>query len=176
MPSGTDLLDELAAVLREVGASARVRPERIVRSTLYDLDYHVALIACVFSIIAGDKAVSHHRVVAHWLKILQFIAGRPTLLVDFQIWAGTRRHQDLETWQRMPRGYLGDETHDRTVELLIAGDVLAREGDELVAGSRFSELRRIYEELVISNLLKSERATISELSLTRVNKTLLKGS
>lgn len=54
MSSESDPLTELAAVLRETGASPRMRRERIVRSTLYDLDYHVALIACVFFITAGD--------------------------------------------------------------------------------------------------------------------------
>ena len=147
-------MGELSAVLREAGASARVHPERIVRSTLYDLDYHVALIACVFFIAAGDEAARSSRVVAHWLKILQFIAVRPSLLSDFQIWAGTRRHQDLEIWQRMPRGYLGDSTHERTVELLVAGGVLAREGDALVAGSRFADLRQIYDDLAAGNLVK----------------------
>ena len=176
MPSETDPVRELAAVLREAGASARVRPERIVRSTLYDLDYHVALIACVFFVAAGDETMSSHRVVAHWLKILQFIAVRPSLLFDFKIWAGTRRHQDLDTWQRMPRGYLGDSTHERTVELMVACGMLAREEDELVAGSRFADLRRIYDDLVAGNLLSSERATLLELSHTRVNKTLLQGT
>jgi hypothetical protein len=152
-----------------------VRPERIVRSTLYDLDYHVALIACVFFITARDAAATSHRVVAHWLKILQFVAVRPSLLTDFQAWAGTRRHQELDTWQKMPRGYLGDSTHDRTVELMVAGGVLAREGDALVAGSRFANLRRIYDDLVTRNLLHSERATLVELARARVNKTLLTG-
>lgn len=176
MPDESDPVRELAAMLQEVGASARVRPERIVRSALYDLDYHVALIACVFFSTADDEAPRSHRVVAHWLKILQFIAVRPSLLPNFQIWASTRRHQDLDTWQRMPRGYLGDSTHERTVELMVACGMLAREGDELVAGSRFADLRRIYDDLVVGNLLSSERATLLELSQTRVNKTLLQGS
>jgi hypothetical protein len=173
--SESDPVRELAAVLREIGASPRVRPERIARSTLYDLDYHVALIACVFFIAAGDATVGLRRMVAHWLKILQFIAVRPTLLPDFQIWASTRRHQDLDTWQRMPRGYLGDSTHDRTVELLVAVGVLAREGEELVAGSRFADLRKVYEDLVARDLLRLERETLIKLACTRVNKTLLKG-
>lgn len=176
MPSDTDPVRELAAVLREAGASARVRPERIAKSTLYDLDYHVALIACVFFITASNEAASTLRVVAHWLKILQFIAVRPSLLPEFQNWAGTRRHQDLDTWQKMPRGYLGDNTHDRTVELLVAGGVLVREGDALVAGSGFAALRRIYDDLVGRSLLRAERATLIELARTRVNKALLKGS
>ena len=96
MPKEYDPVGDLSAVLREAGASARVHPERIVRSTLYDMDYHVALIACVFFVATGDEAGRSRRVVAHWLKILQFIAVRPSLLPDFLIWAGTRRHQDLD--------------------------------------------------------------------------------
>lgn len=176
MPSEPDPVRELASMLREAGANPRVHPERIARSTLYDLDYHVALIACVFFIAGDDEAARLHRVVAHWLKVLQFIAVRPSLLSDFQNWAGTRRHQDLDTWQMMPRGYLGDVTHDRTVELLVACGVLTREGDELAAGSRFDDLRRIYDGLVAADLLRSERATLLKLSHTRVNKTLLKGA
>jgi len=172
MPNESTPMRELTAVLREAGASPRVRPERIARSTLYDLDYHVALIACVFFIATA----SSQRVVAHWLKILQFIAVRPSLLSDFQILAGTRRHQDLDTWQKMPRGYLGDDTHDHTVELLVAGGVLTREGDELGAGSRFADLRRIFDDLLSRDLLRSERATLVELARVRVNKTLLKGT
>jgi hypothetical protein len=175
MPNELDSLGELAALLKEVGASPRVRPERVVRSTLYDLDYHVALIACVFFVPSGNEAAGSHSVLAHWLKILQFIAVRPTLLTNFQAWATTRRHQDLDTWQKMPRGYLGDSTHDGTVELLIAGGVLMRDGDALVAGRRFADLRRIYDDLVAGNLLSSERATLLKLSHNRPNKTLLKG-
>ncbi len=38
MPNESDPVLQLGAMLREVGASPRVRTERIVRSTLYDLD------------------------------------------------------------------------------------------------------------------------------------------
>jgi len=176
MPSDSDPVRELTAVLREAGASPRVRPERIVRSTLYDLDYHVALIACVFFITLDNEVAISRRVAAHWLKILQFIAVRPTLLPNFQLWATTRRHQDLDTWQLMPRGYVGDITHDRTVELLVAGGVLLREGDALVPGNRFADLRQIYHALVTRNLLESERSTLLKLSDLRENKTLLKGA
>lgn len=169
-----DTLQELAGILREVGASARVRPERIVRSTLYDLDYHVALIACVF-FLAAEKEDGRQRIIAHWLKILQFVAVRPTLVSDFEAWAQTRRNQDLRIWQKMPRGYLGDSTHERTVELLVAVHILAREDDTLVPGTRFTKLQRIFATLVTNDLLRSEREILAELSTIRVNKTLLKG-
>jgi hypothetical protein len=50
-----------------------------------------------------------------------------------------------------------------------------RDGDALVAGRRFADLRRIYDDLVAGNLLSSERATLLKLSHNRPNKTLLKG-
>lgn len=175
MLSETDPVRELALELKEAGASARVRVDRIARSTLYDMDYHIALIACVFFSAHETGTTSSHCVVAQWMKVLQFIAVRPSLLPDFKIWATSRRHQDLEAWQKMPRGYLGDSTHDRTVELLVAGGVLARQHDALVAGSRFADLRQLYNSLVSRDLLQSERATLLELSHIRVNKTLLKG-
>lgn len=96
-------------------------------------------------------------------------------MANFKDWASVWRRQDLDILQSMPRGYLGDTTHDRTVELLIAGGVLAREGDELVADIGVADLRRIYDDLVARNLLGVERATLQELSGIRVNKTLLKG-
>lgn len=176
MPEESDPMRELAAVLREVGASPRVRTNRIARSTLYDLDYHIALIACAFVITAGDKAARSHRVIAHWLKVLQFVAVRPTILPDFKVWAGTWQRRGLDIWQKMPRGYLGDTTHDHTVEFLIVGGVLARDGDALIAGNNFGRLQHVYDDLVARNLLLTEREALRELSDIHVNKTLLKGA
>ena len=168
-------VQQLADVLRESGASPRVKADSIVRSTLYDLDYHVALISCVFMIAADEDTANSRTIVAHWLKIIQFIAVRPTLLLDFQDWAKARRFPDLETWQKMPRGYLGDNTHDRTVELLVAKKILIRTGDKLSNGERFIELRQLYENIVAKDIFRSERFTLLELGRTAVNKTLLKG-
>lgn len=175
MDSGSDKVQALAALLREAGARPRVNPDRVVRSTLYDLDYHIALIACVFLTNAEPRTDNTLSVVAHWLKILQFIAVRPGLLRDFQRWAMERRRPDLDTWQKMPRGYLGDQTHDRTVELLVAGKVLLRSTDELISGERFHLLRRLFADLVARDLLVPERSTLRELARIPVNRTLLRG-
>lgn len=175
MDNGTNKVQALAALLREVGAKPRVSPDRVVRSTLYDLDYHIALVACVFFINAEQRTDNSRSIVAHWLKILQFIAVRPSLLLDFQRWAKARRNPNVETWQKMPRGFLGDRTHDRTVELLVAGKVLYRTVDALVSGDRFSVLQGMYKEIVASNLFTSERETLLELAYIPVNKTLLRG-
>lgn len=175
MPDGISAVQALAALLKETGARPRVSSDRVVRSTLYDLDYHVALIACVFFEAAEQGTTESRSVIAPWLKILQFIAVRPALLSDFQRWAGARRQPDLNTWQKMPRGYLGDNTHDRTVELLIAGKILCRTPDRLVSGDRFAMLQTLYENIVTRDLLRSERSTLRELARTPANKTLLRG-
>lgn len=168
-------VQELAELLRESGAQPRVSPDRVVRSTLYDLDYHVALISCVFFIASQNRTDDTRSVVAHWLKILQFIAVRPSLLPDFLRWARTRRRPDLDTWQKMPRGYLGDLTHDRTVELLVATEVLHRTADSLIGGANFWRLEALYQDIVTRNLLVSERDALHTMSSLPVNRTLLSG-
>lgn len=175
MANGTNKVQALTALLRETGAKPRVSPDRVVRSTLYDLDYHVAIVACVFFTNAEQRTDNTRSIVAHWLKILQFIAVRPSLLHDFQRWAKARRSPNVDTWQKMPRGYLGDRTHDRTVELLVAGEVLYRTADALVSGERFSVLRGMYEGIVARDLFTSERGTLHELAHIAVNRTLLRG-
>ena len=171
----SDKVQQLAELLRETGAKPRVSPDRVVRSTLYDLDYHIALIASVFFIASEPRTDGTRSVVAHWMKILQFIAARPVLLPDFVRWSRARRRPDLDTWQKMPRGYLGDRTHDRTVELLVATKVLHRTADSLVGGESFSRLETLYLDILAKGLLRSEREALETMSHLSVNKTLLSG-
>ena len=173
--SSSGKVQQLAELLRETGAKPRVSPDRVVRSTLYDLDYHVALIACVFFIASEPRTDGTRSVVAHWLKILQFIAVRPALLPDFLRWSRARRHPDLDMLQEMPRGYLGDRTHDRTVELLVATKVLHRTADSLIGGESFARLETLYLDILAKGLLRSEREALQTMSHLPVNKTLLSG-
>lgn len=174
MPS-SDKVQQLAELLREAGAKPRVSPDRVVRSTLYDLDYHVALVACVFFIASEPRTDGTRTLVAHWLKLLQFIAARPSLLPDFLRWSRARRRPDLDTWQRMPRGYLGDRTHDRAVELLVASKVLFRTADSLMGGDDFARLETLYRDILDRGLLRSEREALQTMSRLPANKTLLSG-
>ena len=175
MAHEADKVGALAALLHETGVAPRVRPDRVVRSTLYDLDYHVAVVACAFLINGQPRADTTRGVVPHWLKILQFVAVRPALLPDFKRWARARRRPDLDSWQKMPRGFLGDRTHDRTVEFLVAARVLYRVPDLLVSGDRFGVLESVYEQIIRTDILASERETLHELARLRVNKTILRG-
>jgi hypothetical protein len=142
---------------------------------LYDLDYHVAVVASAFFTNGETLTDNSRMLVAHWLKLLQFVAVRPALLADFQRWVKARRHPSLETWQRMPRGYLGDRTHDRVIELLIASKVLYRSGDKLAGGERFHVLTALYQDLVTRELLVSERHTLEVLAQTPANRTMMRG-
>lgn len=171
----TDKVQALAAMLREIGAAPRVSPERVVRSTLYDLDYHVALVACAFFINGEKRTDGTRSLVTHWLKLLQFIAVRPALLPDVQRWAKGRLHPDLDAWQAMPRGYLGDRTHDRTVELLVASGLLYRMPANLQGGERFHMLENLYGDIDARQLLQSERAVLHVMAEIPVNRTMLRG-
>ena len=175
MSDPSDAAQALDAVLKEIGAAVRLAPERVVRSTLYDLDYHVALVACAFFINGQPRTDGTRSLISHWLKLLQFVAVRPGLLPNFERWATERRKPDLDTWQKMPRGYLGDRTHDRTIELLVAGRMLYRTPEELISGERFDILDALYQNILERDLLASERSVLREMAGIPVNKTMLRG-
>jgi hypothetical protein len=175
MPNDQNGMQALVELLRDAEAKPRVTPSRVVRSTLYDLDYHVAVISCVFFEATPEVSRNNRTVVAHWLKILQFVAARPMLAPDFVQWAQTRRRFDLETWRKMPRGFIGDTTHDQTIELLIAAQILLRRGEMISSGERFSTLQSLHGQIVLKDLFLVEREILRTLSGIPVNRTLLSG-
>jgi hypothetical protein len=171
-----DAIRQLAVLLAEVGARPTFAPERIAPSTLYDTDYHFAVVACAFSIFAKADRDGRRRMLAPWLKLLQFVAARPRLASDLRAWASTRLNADLDTWRRMPRGYVGDRTHDAIIEFLVASGVLERDKDLLRGGPRVGELDRVYEQVKAADLFANERQVLEELLDVRANKTMLEGA
>jgi len=176
VPEEFDAIHELSILLAKAGARPVVVRERLAPSTLYDIDYHLAIIASAFVIHSTVDTNGRSRMLAPWLKLLQFVALRPRLVPDVFEWARTRRHADLETWSKMPRGYIGDQTHDAVVSFLVAADVLERLKDELVSGSRFAFLENLYAQLREASLFSNERQTLEELRSVRPNLTMLKGA
>jgi hypothetical protein len=69
----------LGSILRGIGATVTVDTSRLSRSTLYDFDYHSAVIACVFAEHAIIDVEGRKSVLAAWLKLMQFVAVRPRL-------------------------------------------------------------------------------------------------
>jgi hypothetical protein len=170
-----DPVRELALLARIDARPVLVR-ERIAASTLYDADYHLAVVACAFATHAKADAGGRNQMIASWLKLLQFIAVRPRLVPDLRVWAETRRNADLETWRKMPRGYVGDRIHDSIIEFLVAGDVLERDKDKIVAGARVEMLERLYDRIKSANLFLTERRVLDELLAVRPNKTMPRGA
>jgi hypothetical protein len=171
-----DAIRQLTVLLAEVGARPTFAPERIAPSTLYDTDYHLAVVACAFFLCAKVDVDGRRQILAPWLKLLQFVAARPRLVSDLRVWVSTRRNPDLDTWRRMPRGYVGDRTHDAIIEFLVASGILEREKDQLMDGPRVAALDRLYEQLRAANLFAAERQVLAELLDIRANKTMLEGA
>lgn len=73
-------LDELDELLTAAAAHTKVTRARVSRSTLYDIRYHTAIVACAMHAHADPEAP---RILTPWLKLLQFVAARPALVEPF---------------------------------------------------------------------------------------------
>lgn len=176
MSEEDDPVRELGALLARVDARPVLVKERIAASTLYDSDYHMVVVACAFTMHAKPDASGRNQMLTSWLKLLQFVAVRPRLLPDLRLWAETRRNADLETWRKMPRGYVGDRIHDSVIEFLVAGDVLERDNDRLISGPRADMLEQLYKRTTAADLFPTERQVLASLLAVRPNRTMLGGA
>ena len=170
-----DPVKTLGDILRGIGATVTVNTDRLGRSTLYDFDYHSAVIACVFAEHATSDAEGHEYIVAGWLKLMQFVAARPRLAEQVVSWSANRLRYQAMLWHQIPRGYVGDETHDATVDFLVASEVLDRYQDNIFGGIRFQSLADTYRRICRDSLFKTEREVIVALKSIRANKTMLRG-
>lgn len=168
-----DFVDELVQLLWSAKAKATINPARLARSTLYDPQYHIAVIACA---MRAHGQGPHRSILAPWLKLLQFIAARPMLVDQFIKYAGARRGDTLELRQQMPRGYLGDETHEAVIELLVASGILQKSGDAIEASTRYSVLDQLADRIEADGLFAGEREILARLRSVKVTKVLLGAS
>lgn len=170
LPQSGDALEELTQLLTAARARTKINRARLTRSTLYDPQYHIAVIACALR-VHGEGP--HHRILTPWLKLLQFVAARPALVDQFRAYARSRREGDLQSWAQMPRGYLGDETHDGVVDLLVASGILRKSGDSIEGSTRYSVLEDLATRIETDELFVGERAIIEGLRDVRITKALL---
>jgi len=171
--SNYDPVAELGEALARSNVTPRINRARIVRSTLHEPSYHVAIIACAMRMHGEGPS---KRILAPWLKLLQFVAARPALVENLLEYWRTRRSGDLEKWSLMPRGYMGDKTHDGVIDFLVAAGILHRGGDYLEAGARFDVLGRIATQVDAANMFERERKILDQLREMRPTKVLLGGS
>jgi hypothetical protein len=171
-----DPVKMLGEILRGIGATVTVDTNRLSRSTLYDFDYHSAVIACVFTEHATVDVEGRKSIIAGWLKLMQFVAVRPRLAEQVVSWSANRLTYQAMLWHRIPRGFIGDETHDATVDFLVAREILDRYQDNVVGGTQVELLADIYARICRDNLFETEREVIVSLKSIRVNKTMLRGA
>ncbi|HXK18598.1 MAG TPA: hypothetical protein VNG33_12385 [Polyangiaceae bacterium] len=171
-PTDADFVRELGELLVDLGVRPTVTSRRMAPSTLHDMSYHVAMVACAIREHGHGDPV---RILAPWLKLLQFVAARPALVSKLKTYAAARRGYDQANWSLMPRGYLGDETHDGVVDLLVASSILSRDGDQLVSGERFDYLAKLSSKIVQLGLFARERAILAELRELRPSRPMLGG-
>lgn len=168
-----DPVAALGEALVQTKATPRLNRARIVRSTLHDANYHVAMIACATKIHAEGEP---RRVLAAWLKLLQFVAARPSLVENLLEYSRSRKSGDLQKWALMPRGYMGDQTHDAVVDFLVAAAIVRRDGDFIEAGPRYSVLEELATQIEAGKMFASERELLGRLREVKPTKVMLGGS
>jgi hypothetical protein len=165
----------LLAELLSGRAKPVITPERLAASATYDLAYRMAVTSLTFRIHAKAEADAPVRIAADRLKLFQFIAQRPWLVVTIRSWAESRKDAQLSmlSSDRLRRGYLGDVVHDRVVSFMVARGILAWNGKYLVAGSKGVFIEAIYSEATQNQLFTSELRALDSLRSIRITNEML---
>lgn len=171
----SDPIVEFGRLLAEAGARPRINRKRLAPSTLHDATYHIAIIACAFATHGEQMTDGTIRILASWLKMLQFVAARPQLVSDLHDYVKSRNGTNLLAWTKMPRGYLGDRAHDATICFLVATALLTRNGKYIQSGKRFAELGRIAAHIDKEGLFWGERRVLKETRTIKVTSAMLEG-
>lgn len=172
MPSRIEALSALLAQ----GFSSRIDGAAVVAPSLFDDQYNTAIIACAIYMLGREnKETKAVEVNASILRFCCFIATRPVLLEDFEIWESKTRKiggLDLESWPQLPRGFLTDRTHSGAVDFLASTGLLQRNGSNVSApssGALFDAWVAMREQ----NFFKAERGVLERLRELRVTQTML---
>ena len=167
----------LAQLLAGVHATPVIQSGRLAPSTLYDVDYRLAIVACAFDAHGKKSRGQTRRISAARLKLLQFIAARPMLLPVIQEWsaAGRQSQRNLLAPHSLRRGFLGDRTHDKVVFYLTAHNAIRREKGYLVESARTSVLLDLAARIKAADLFGEERRVLDALSNTTLTLKMLEG-
>ena len=170
-------LQTLADLLRGSSARPVIEPARFAPSTIYDLEYRLAVVACAFDLHSKSDLVKIRRIQAVRLKLMQFVAVRPWLFPVVRDWAASQKQPQLHLLasQSLRRGFLGDEMHDKVIDYLVAHDALRREKAFLVASSNGAFLADLAAAANEANLFMEERHTLQDLLNVRITNSMLEG-
>ena len=170
-----DVFGQLGDLLSAANAHLSIAPKVSTRSTIYDLDYRLSIVACATQALSTADVLGRRTVLANWLKLAQFTAMRPALLSHLLEWINERKTPTLAS-QRWRRGFVGDRTHDAVIDFLAADGVLLRQGDLLVSGPRYSMLAEIEGTVRARDVFQDERFVLAKLADLRPIKAMLSGA
>jgi len=175
--SDFDPLRAISGLLSTVKATLVVAPDRFAPSTIYDVNYRVAVIACAFEKHARADVASGRRMQAARLKLYQFVATRPWLLPVLSDWLESDQdpQRSLLASQRLRRGFLGDTMHDDVIGFLVARRVLARLGKYVTPGTNFGWLSTLCNALREAQLFVAERDVIDRVPDSKITNNMLEG-
>jgi len=169
----------LANLLSSANATPRISPQRIASSTVYDLEYRIAIIASGFVTLAVDKGQESgaRRVRFAELKLAQFVAMRPWLLPVMREWkrAQANPQQSLLASERLRRGYLGDSMFDDTIDFFSAMGFARRVDQYVVADGEFHQLEAFVRAINDASLFERERKTLTAFCQIAVTASMLEG-
>lgn len=75
----------------------------------------------------------------------------------------------------MPRGYVGDQTHDSVVDLLVANRALVKNGEFVLAGTSVATLDAVFQEIIEAKLFVTAREVMENLRDVPVSRAMLGG-
>ena len=168
-------LQALAELLGQVDVTPVIQSRRLAPSTLYDVDYRLAIVACAFDVHSKKPRGTTRRISAARLKLLQFVAARPWLLSAIQEWSATRNESQPQLLlpHSLRRGFLGDRTHDQIVFYLTAQNALRRQRGYLVESARTAVLLDLVAGIEAADLFREERRVLNALSNTTLTLKML---
>jgi hypothetical protein len=171
----SDVFGQLADLLAAAKAPLSIAPKVSTRSTIYDLDYRVAIVACAMQQLSTSDLLGHRKIIANWLKLAQFTAMRPALLSHVLEWIEDRKSTTLVS-ERWRRGFVGDGVHDAVIEFLAAQGIVRRQEDLLLSGERYAVLADIETTVRANKAFINEREVLTRFSTLRPIKAMLSGS
>ena len=172
-----DPFRSIAELLSSGKAQPLIFPERVAPSTVYDLNYRVAIIAFTFELYAKSDLFAERRIRTALLKLLQFLATRPWLIPMLVKWESVEANPQLSvlTSQKERRGFLSDLTHDHVVEYLIARQILKRDPSHLRLGENGTILTNLSSTLAKEELFENERLALSDMKNIKITNNMLEG-
>lgn len=172
-----DTFRTIAELLRSGNAKPLIFPERVAPSTVYDLNYRIAIIALTFDRYAKSDLFAGRRIRTALLKLLQFLAVRPWLIPMLVKWESAEDNPQLSvlTSQKERRGFLSDLMHDHVVEYLVARQILKRGPSHLSLGAKGDILTSLSSALTMQGLFENERRALTGMRDIKITNNMLEG-